>query len=154
MRIELIRSSHSVGKANYHIQLTPAYRRDIFEEELVRILTRDYMLAAAARHGITITAIGFGPDHCHFFATGCKNHGPAQVAKLIKGFSSRMMRKHRRNLFGSELYGNKFWTGGYFYRTVGAINSETVKRYVEDSQRKHWKVSSGTQKNIIEFTAN
>ena len=47
MKIELISSSHSVGEANYHMQFTPAYKRDIFADELVKILTRDYLLAAA-----------------------------------------------------------------------------------------------------------
>jgi len=154
LKIELIKSSHSVGEANYHMQFTPAYRRGVFGDELTKLLTRDYLLAAAEKHKIGVSAIGFGPDHCHVFTEACKNHSPAKVAQLLKGFSSRMMRKHHHDLFRSELYGNKFWTGGYFYRTVGAVNSETVKRYVEDSQRKHWKVSSGTQKNLIEFTAN
>ncbi|MEW6499200.1 MAG: IS200/IS605 family transposase [Cyanobacteriota bacterium] len=154
MKFELLRSSHSVGEANYHIQLTPAYRRDIFADELTRILTRDYLIAAANKHGITIAAIGFGPDHCHTFTTRCKNHGPAQVAKLLKGFSSRMMRKHHRDLFEDKLYGKKFWTSGYFYRTVGAVNSATIRKYVEDSQNKHWEAEQGKQAKLLEFTAN
>ena len=154
MQIQLIRSTHSVGEANYHMQFTPAYRRGVFGDELTRILARDYILAAARKHCIDVAAIGFGPDHCHVFTVACKNHSVARVAQLLKGFSSRMMRKHHRELFGSQLYGGKFWTGGYFYRTVGAVNSETVKKYVERSQRKHWKVSSGAQKQLMEFTAN
>jgi len=154
MECELIRSSHSVGEANYHLQFTPAYRRHIFEDKLTRILTRDYILAAAERHGITVAAIGFGPDHCHVFTSQCKNHGPARVARILKGFSSRMMRKHHRDLFSNQLYGKKFWTGGYFYRTVGAVNSFTVHKYVRDTQQKHWKISRGKQLQIMEFAAN
>ena len=154
MKFELLRSSHSVGEANYHIQLTAAYRRDIFEDELVRILTRDYLLAAGNRHGITLAALGFGTNHCHLFTTSCKNHGAADVARLLKGFSSYMMRKHHKDLFVDKLYGKKFWTSGYFYRTVGAVNAATVEKYVAQSQSKHWKVSSGVQKQLIEFAAN
>ena len=154
MQIQLIRSTHSVGEANYHMQFTPAYRQPVFADPLVRILARDYMLAGAERHGITVAAIGFGTDHCHVFTAGCKNHSPSQAAKLLKGFSSRMMRKHHRELIADKLYGKKFWTSGYFYRTVGAVNSETIKRYVEDSQRKHWKVNRGVQKKLVEFNAN
>ena len=154
MKIELLRGSHSVGEANYHIQITPAFRKGIFADETTKILTRDYLLAAANRHRITVAAIGFGPDHCHVFTENCKNHGPAQVAKLLKGFSSRMMRKNHRDLFEGSLWGNKFWSSGYFYRTVGAVNAETVKRYVEQSQREHWTVETGIQKRLLEFTAN
>ncbi len=154
MKFELIKSSHSVGEANYHLAFTPAYRRGIFEDELVRILTRDYILAAARIHKITVSAIGFGPDHCHTFTARCKNYGAAQAAMLLKGFSSRMMRKHHRDLFADKLYGKKFWSGGYFYRTVGAVNAETVHRYVEQSQSKHWAVSQKKQKTLIQFGSN
>ncbi len=154
MKVELLKSSHSVGEANYHIQITPAYRRDIFADELVKILTRDYLLAAASRHGITIAAIGFGPDHCHIFCTNCKNYSAKQLAKTLKGFSSRMMRKHHRELFVDKLWGKKFWTSGYFYRTVGAVNSITVNRYVEESQQKHWEKEKARQSKLLEFTAN
>ena len=153
MKFELIRSSHSVGEANYHLQFTPAYRKPVFADPMVRILTRDYILAGAKHHGIPVAAIGFGTDHCHVFTSGCKNHSPAQVAKLLKGFSSRMMHKHHHYLFSEQLYGGKFWTSGYFYRTVGAVNSDTVHNYVEHSQNKHWKVSTGKQKQLIEFAA-
>lgn len=118
-------------------------------------MTRDYIIAAARKHGITIAAIGFGPDHCHIFCTNCKNHSVENVAKLLKGFSSYMMHKHHWNLFRDKLWGKKFWSAGYFYRTVGAVNSYTVNRYVEESQQKHWKEKSNVrQSQLLEFKAN
>lgn len=153
MKVELLSSSHSVGEANYHLQFTPAYRQDIFADPLVQILTRDYLLAAAKEHGITIAALGFGPDHVHVFCIHCKNHSVEQTAQLLKGFTSYMMRKHHAQLFVDKLYGKKFWSAGYFYRTVGAVNSNTVNRYVEESQGKHWKKES-KQTKLLEFGAN
>ena len=153
MKFELLSDSHSVGEANYHLQFTPAYRRDIFADELVRILTRDYLLAAGRRHGIPISAIGFGPDHVHLFTTGCKNYGAAEAARLLKGFSSYMMRKHHYSLFKHKLRG-RFWSAGYFYRTVGAVNAGTVHRYVEEGQQKHWTAEKKRQRTLIEFGQN
>ena len=149
-----MRASHSVGEANYHIQITAAYRRRIFDSKETKILTRDYILAAARKHGIAVSAIGFGTDHCHVFTTACKNFSPAKVAQLLKGFSSFMMRKNHKTLFQNQLWGDKFWSGGYFYRTVGAVNSKTVKRYVAHTQEKHWKVHSHAQRNLFEFNAS
>jgi REP element-mobilizing transposase RayT len=153
MKFELLRDSHSVGEANYHIQLTAAYRRDVFADELVKTLTRDYILAAAQRHKITVSAIGFGPEHCHIFTVQCKNHSIARVAMLLKGFSSYMMRKNHFEYFSDKLYGDKFWSGGYFYRTVGAVNAGTVHIYVAQMQKKHWNTDSG-QRKLLEFAAN
>jgi len=154
MKVELLSSSHAVGEANYHLQFTPAYRRAIFENEAVRILTRDYILAAAREHKITIAAIGFGPDHCHVFTIRCKNHSSAKVANILKGFSSRMMRKNHWDMFNKQLYGRKFWTSGYFYRTVGAVNAKTVGHYVRESQKKHWPAKEGAkQHSLLEFAS-
>jgi len=153
MSVELISGSHSVGEANYHMGFTPAYRRPIFRNREVWVLTRDYMVAAAKRHGITIRAVDCAPDHCHVFTAACKNHSPSQVANILKGFSSYMMRKNHWELFADDLYGDKFWSGGYFYRTVGAVNAATVERYVKESQRKHWVKPSG-QRKVLEFEAN
>ena len=49
MQIDLIRSSHSIGEANYHLLFTAAYRRPVFADPLTRILTRDYILAATKK---------------------------------------------------------------------------------------------------------
>ena len=49
-----------------------------------------------------------------------------------------MMRKGHRILFKDKLWGRKFWSAGYFHRTVGVVTAETVKRYVKEGQRKHW----------------
>ncbi|MDI6721894.1 MAG: IS200/IS605 family transposase [Candidatus Aenigmarchaeota archaeon] len=149
MKIELIRSSHSVTETNLHLQITPAYRRDVFENELLRILVRDYALVQAKRKRFEITALGFGNDHLHVFVTKWKNYAPAKLAQLIKGFTSFMMRKHHWELFKDKLYGDKFWSGGYFARTVGAVNADTVKRYIEESQE--YRVEVKSQKSLIQF---
>ena len=43
MKIEIKSYSHAVGEFNYHIQLTPAFRRPIFENERVMKLTLAYV---------------------------------------------------------------------------------------------------------------
>lgn len=155
MKIELIRGSHSVGETSLHLQITPAYRRAIFGDDAVRVLVRDYFLACARMHGFTISAMGFGDDHVHLFVTGWKNHSPAKLAQFLKGFTSRMMRAHHFAFFRARLWGKKFWSAGYFYRTVGAVNASTVKRYVSQSQEYGVRQSelSHEQSNLIEFSA-
>ena len=140
MKIEIVKHSHNVGESSYHYQLTPAYRRDIFVDEKIRKLTQAYLLAEAEHLKVIIVSVNFGPDHMHFFVGDCKNYSVSYLAQQFKGFISRMMRKNHWNLFREKLFGDKFWTGGYFYRSIGAVNSETVKYYIEHSQEKHWEV--------------
>ena len=137
--IELVRTASSVGEINLHLQLTPAYRRDIFVNEQVKELTKIYFLEKAKKLGIIIAAMDFGPDHFHAFISNWKHYSVEKLANELKGFTSYMMRKFHWDLFRDKLCGDKFCSEGYFYRTVGVVTADAVKYYVEHSQKKHWK---------------
>jgi len=47
MANELRSSAHSVGEANLHLQLTPAYRQQVFADPLVRELVVAYVVEKA-----------------------------------------------------------------------------------------------------------
>jgi len=136
--IELVRTSSTVGEINLHLQLTPAYRRDIFANEQVKELTKIYFLEKAKKLGIIVAALDFGPDHFHAFITNWKKYSVERLVNELKGFTSYMMRKFHWDLFRDKLWGKKFWSEGYFYRTVGVVTAEAVKYYVEHGQQKHW----------------
>ena len=138
MANELRSSGHAVGEENLHLQFTPAYRRDVFVEPLARELTVAYIVQRAREMRVNVAAIECGPDHVHLFVTGWKNWSIPVLAGQLKAYSSRMMRKEHKFLFENKLYGKKFWSSGYFYRTVGVVTAETVKRYVAEGQKKHW----------------
>jgi REP element-mobilizing transposase RayT len=138
MANELRSSGHTVGETNLHLQFTPAYRRDIFADQLVRELTVAYVVQRSQKMHVEIAAIECGPEHLHLFVKNWKNWKIPVLAGQLKTYSSRMMRKGHRFMFDDKLWGGKFWSAGYFHRTVGAITAEAVKRYIKEGQRKHW----------------
>ena len=93
MTNELQRSGHTVGETNLHLQFTPAYRRDIFADELVRELTIAYIVQRAKELRVNLAAIECGTDHVHLFVTNWKNYAIPALAGLLKTYSSRMMNK-------------------------------------------------------------
>lgn len=155
--IELIRSNHAVGEANLHLQFTPAYRRQVFANAKTRKLVRAYILAKAEDMNVCISAIDFGPDHLHIFVANCRIYSPAKLSGMLKGFSSRMMRKHHLDLFKHLLWGKHFWSAGYFYRSVGAVTTKAMRYYISHSQAKHWQVidydqyANTQQRNLAQF---
>ena len=157
MKVELVRNRHSVGESNFHYQLTPAYRQKIFADEKVQKLTRAYFLAKANELEVHISSLEFGPDHVHIFVANCRKYAPSELIGILKGFVSRMMRKNHWILFKHLLYGDKFWTEGYFYRSIGAVTADAVKYYIENSQDKHWEVvdyetyKHQEQKKLIDY---
>ena len=114
MKIEIKSYSHAVGEFNYHIQLTPAFRREIFENEKVMKLTLAYVSSKIEELKVKIVEIRAGPDHLHIFVADCKNIAPCKLIQQLKGFSSRMMRKNHWNLFRSYLWEINFGVKGIF----------------------------------------
>ena len=71
MKMELIKSSHAVGESNFHIQLTPAYRQDVFADEQVSELTLAYIVEKLIECKVVLLGYGFGPEHLHLFFCKC-----------------------------------------------------------------------------------
>ena len=64
------------------------------------------------------------------------------------------MQSSHKYLFEDKLWGDKFWSGGYFHRTVGAVTKETVRKYVAESQKKHWDNRLiGTQNTLLAYAS-
>lgn len=135
---ELVHSRHSVGLSNYHLQFTPKYRRDVFTKARVRKTCRTAFAEAATKMDIDILALEFGPDHVHIFVGNCKNYSVPDMAQRFKGYSSYVIRQEHRDSIKDKLWGNHFWSSGYFYEAVGRITSETAQFYIERQQKKHW----------------
>jgi len=150
MKMELIKSSHSVGESNFHFQFTPAYRRRIFEDKQVAELTLAYLLEKMKQLNVVVLAYGFGPDHLHLFVANLRFVSEIEFVRQMKGYSSFMMRKYHWNLFKRNLWGKKFWSEGHFYRSVGEVNKETMKKYVEESQEKHWEKSKIVNQRLLD----
>ena len=138
METKLIVSSHAVGESNYHLQLTPAYRRDIFSDPMVAELTLAYISEKLKENKVILSGYGFGPDHLHLFVSNVRFVGEIKLVQLIKGFSSYMMRKGHKYMFKHKLWGKKFWSEGHFYRSVGAVTRDSMRWYVTEGQKKHW----------------
>jgi len=71
--MELVRSAHSLGEANFHLQFTPKYRRDVFRDGEVKKVCEESFRETAARYGFAVHAVEFGPEHTHIFVGVCKN---------------------------------------------------------------------------------
>ena len=59
METGLVRTNSTVGESCLHLQLTPAYRRDIFADDQIRELTKIYIMEKSKKLGIIITAMDF-----------------------------------------------------------------------------------------------
>lgn len=151
--LKLLPDCHSVGEASLHLQFTPKYRRPVFEDGVIRLACELAFKGVAQRLQVGLAGLGFGPDHCHLFVTRWKNYSIADLARRFKGAVSRALRNAHALRLRKWLWGNAFWTGGYFYRTVGAVTSQAMYKYVTEAQQKHWtkQETSSPQTTLLQF---
>lgn len=152
--IKLMKYNHCVGESNLHLQFTPKYRRGIFNDKDVRAECEQQFQKIAAGLKVQLAGIGIGPDHAHIFVGEWKNYSIAKLAQRFKGASSRIIRKkYSVRLAIQGLYGKQMWSNGYFHRTVGAVTTEAMKKYITESQQKHWKAEKPkpTQTTLLQF---
>ena len=134
----LARAKHSFGGANYHLQFTPKYRRLVFTSRKVQEYCRKTMKEKAEKLGIKLSAIEFGPEHVHVFVEGCKNYSASYLSGQLKGYSSYVIRRECWPEIKNQLWGDHFWSAGYFYETVGRVTGDMVIFHIERQQSKHW----------------
>ena len=153
-KVVLLSDCHSVGEANLHLQFTPKYRKPVFEDEVLRSACELAFKGVAKRLHVGLAGLGFGPDHCHLFITRWKNYSIAELARRFKGTVSRVLRKAYALRLNKWLWGKALWTGAYFYRTVGAVTSEAMYKYVTEAQQKHWikqEPTANPQTTLLQF---
>src|SRR3990172_2338404 len=74
----------------------------------------------------------------HLFVSRCKNYSVPYMVQRFKGASSHRIRHELWERVEGKLWGDSFWSDGYFYRSVGSTTAEAVQFYVQHSQRRHW----------------
>jgi len=136
--MRLVSVGSSYGESNYHLQFTPKFRRDVFADEEVKEMCRRSFEETCVALGITMVACEFGPDHAHVFVGNCKNYAVPVMVQRLKGASSRRIRLELWDRVKDKLWGDSFWTDGYFYRSIGSTTSDAVEYYIRYSQKKHW----------------
>ena len=136
--MELIHNRHSVGGSNYHLQFTPKYRRGVFRIWRLQRYCEALIRKKAYEMGLKIEAIKFGPDHVHIFLSGCRKYSVSYMVNQLKGYSSRLIRKNLPEDVLPFLWGDSFWSDGFFYESIGRVTTETITFYIERQQGKHW----------------
>lgn len=123
-------SSHCKHNLGVHIIFCPKYRRRVLikgvDEEL-KIICKE----VADNLRVTIVSIEVMPDHVHIFLKYPPTLAVHYIVQQIKGKSSRLLRSKfewlRKRI-------PTLWTRSYFAESVGIINEETIKKYIENQK--------------------
>ena len=117
---------HNVQLVVYHMIWCPKRRRKVLvgavKERLEQLLRE-----VAHEHGWTILELAIQPDHVHLFLRSDPYTAPSDIARFMKGRSSRVLREE----FPELLKLPSLWTHSLFVSTAGNVSAETIQRYIE-----------------------
>ncbi|MCL1792381.1 MAG: IS200/IS605 family transposase [Oscillospiraceae bacterium] len=122
----------------YHIVWCPKYRRKVLRGNISERL-KELIKEKCSEIGVDIIEMEIQPDHVHLLIEADPRYGVNKAIKLIKGYTSHMLRKEFAELT-TKL--PTLWTNSYFISTVGGEPVSAMKRYIESqakSQREEGK---------------
>lgn len=127
---ELKHNTTSVVNINHHIIWCPKYRRKILVNgvnDRLNVVLREI----AEENGCHIDTMEVMPDHIHIFLKGNPTIPIHLIVKNLKGKSSRVLRQEFPHL---KKRLPCLWTRSYYCETIGCINEETIKKYIENQK--------------------
>ena len=101
----------------------------------VAVACKQLIEEACERNGLTLLAIETDIDHVHVFVSAPPRFSPANIANILKGYSSRFLREkfpHLKKVCGKD----SLWTSAYYVGTAGHASAEVIKRYITECQGK------------------
>lgn len=122
---------HVVYELHAHIVLTPKYRRKVFTQE-VHDIVYQCTQEICERNNVILEEFNTDTDHVHMIISYPPTISISSLIGSIKGYSSRMLRKHHYHLIQDKLWGKHFWSPSYFVSSTGGAPLDKVKKYVEN----------------------
>ncbi len=145
--VEYRRSAHAVFDIKYHVVWVTKYRYKILRGRVAE-RARDLVRQICEAREVVIVRGAVSPDHIHMLVSSPAHLAPAKLVQYIKGRSSRRLQDEFPEL-RKRYWGQHLWARGYFCATVGAVDEETVKAYIEnqrwDEDDQGFKVTAPTE---------
>ncbi|SHK45576.1 IS200/IS605 family transposase [Alicyclobacillus tolerans] len=114
----------------YHVVFCPEYRRKVLVEPIDARL-KALLSVKATDISAEIVEMEIMPDHVHLLIKCDPQYGIHKVVKQLKGYTSKVLRDEFKSL-KSRL--PSLWTNAYFVATVGTVQLDVIKKYIEEQK--------------------
>ena len=124
-------SNHNITfDCKYHVVFCPKYRRKVLINGVDARL-KELLNSKARELRTDIVEMDVRPDHVYLLIQCDPQFGIHRVIKQLKGYTSHVLRQEFPFLTRKL---PSLWTNSYFVATVGAVQLDVVKRYIEDQK--------------------
>ena len=125
---------HTKHRLQYHLAWIPKYRKRVLQGKIA-IRLKHLLYEAFRMNGWWISEMSIQDGHLHLVVQVQPRYSVAEVVQIFKGGTSRILRKENPEM-DEFLWGDSFWTDGYFAETAGKVDEEVVKRYIRQQKGK------------------
>ena len=126
-------SSHgAVRDIKYDFVWITKYRYKILRGRIAE-RARDLLRQIRQAREAVIIRGAVAPDQIRMLVSAPPDMAPAKLVPYLKGRSSRRLQDEFPEL-RKRYWGQHLWARGYFCASVGAVDEETIKKYIEDQK--------------------
>ena len=130
--MDLRRGRHVVSQLHAHLVFVPKYRRRIFDAKALALL-QSIFTEVCADFDTKLVEFNGEPDHVHLLVEYPPQVALSKLVNSLKGVSSRMLRKERKDL--ARIYWKGvLWSASYFAGSVGGAPLSVLKQYIENQR--------------------
>lgn len=129
------RNSNSVFMLNYHLVVVVKYRKPVFDNDEIIERLKEFNEEVSPKYGVEIINQECGIDHIHLLISTKPATDLCKYINILKGHSSRMLRKEFGEQLRNTLWGDSFWSSSYFISTVGNTSIDTIHNYIENQRK-------------------
>jgi putative transposase len=124
------KSSHTKYDIRVHIVWITKYRYKIIDQNIAKRLIELFRTICKNQNLKIISGV-VNSDHIHIYISLRPDISISKVAQLLKGISANTIMKEFPEI-QKRYWGRHFWAKGFFVSTVGNIDEETIKNYIEN----------------------
>lgn len=132
---KLDKTGNSVFSLCYHLIVVVKYRRKVFTNSDVVSDIKSIVSTISESMNVDIIEQECGDDHIHILFRAKPTLDITKYINLLKGNSSRNIRKKYKDFLKDKLWGEHFWSPSYFLATTGNVTIDILKEYVENQRK-------------------
>jgi putative transposase len=124
--------AHTKHRLRYHLVWIPKYRKRVLRGKIAARI-KQLVYEACKVNRWLLSEMSVQVDHVHILIQIWPRESIADVVKKLKGGTSRVIRAEFPEL-EEFLWGDSFWSDGYFAETVGSVDENVVAKYIREQQ--------------------
>jgi len=122
--------AHTKHRLKYHLVWVPKYRHRVLKGKIAKRIKELFQQCAEINHW-AVDKLNVQEDHVHILVQLKPDISISKVVQLFKGGSSKVIREDFPEL-KEFLWGDSFWSDGYFAETVGQCDEEIIRKYIDE----------------------